>query len=70
MVYNSPESALRALCESLPSRPIGKDTLDRLIDKTLEDTPTKHSSEVQKSQWELALKSEIFALAVCCTSDY
>lgn len=64
MVHRSPEAAIRYILQSLPPRPFHKDEFDRLVSKVLEDTPSKFSPDVRRAQWELALKSEIFALAV------
>ena len=64
MVHRSPDAALRYLLQSLPSRPFIKDELDKLVSEVLQDTPSKFSPDVRRGQWELALKSEIFTLAV------
>lgn len=64
MVHASPEAALCHLIESLPPRPVQKDKLDRLVSEVLQDTPSKSSLDVRRGQWELALKNEIFTLAV------
>jgi hypothetical protein len=64
MVHRSPEAALRCLLQSLPPRPFRKDELDKLVSKVLQDTPSEFSSDVRRGQWELALKNEIFTLAV------
>ena len=64
MVHRSPEAALRCLLQSLPPRPFQKDELDDVVSKVLQDTPSKFSPDVRRGQWELALKDEIFTLAV------
>ncbi|KAH9046953.1 THO complex subunit 1 transcription elongation factor-domain-containing protein [Lactarius deliciosus] len=52
------------LLQSLPPRPFHKDELDKLVSKVLQDTPSKFSLDVRRGQWELALKSEMFTLAM------
>jgi hypothetical protein len=64
MVLASPDAALSHLLKSLPSRPFRKDELDKLVSEVLQDTPSKSSLDVRRGQWELALKNEIFTLAV------
>ena len=65
MVHRSPDAVIRHLLQSLPPRPFHKDELNELISKVLQDTPCKFSSpDVRRGQWELALKSDIFDLAV------
>jgi hypothetical protein len=65
MVHRSPDAAIRYLLQSLPPRPFHKDGLDGLVSKVLEDTPCKFSSsDVRRGRWELALKNDIFDLAV------
>jgi hypothetical protein len=64
MVHASPDSALSHLLKSLPSRPFQRDELDKLVSEVLQDTPSKSSLDVRRGQWELALKNEIFTLAV------
>lgn len=65
MVHRSPDAAIRYLLHSLPARPFHKDELDKLVSKVLQDTPCKFSSpDVRRGQWELALKGDIFDLAV------
>ncbi|KAH9983882.1 hypothetical protein BJV77DRAFT_1062321 [Russula vinacea] len=56
MVHASPEAALCHLIKSLPPRPVQKDKLDRLVSES--------SLDVRRGQWELALKNEIFTLAM------
>ena len=68
MVHASPDAALSRLLKSLPSRPFKKDELDNLVSKVLQDTPSKSSLDVRRGQWELALKNEIFTLAVRTSS--
>ncbi|KAH8992904.1 THO complex subunit 1 transcription elongation factor-domain-containing protein [Lactarius akahatsu] len=64
MDHRSPDAAIRYLLQSLPPRPFHKDELDKLVSEVLQDTPSKFSLDVRRGQWELALKSEIFALAM------
>ncbi|KAH9056853.1 hypothetical protein EDB87DRAFT_1675852 [Lactarius vividus] len=64
MDHRSPDAAIRYLLQSLPPRPFHKDELDKLVSKVLQDTPSKFSLDVRRGQWELALKSEMFALAM------
>ncbi|KAI9459644.1 THO complex subunit 1 transcription elongation factor-domain-containing protein [Lactarius psammicola] len=64
MVQRSPDAAIRYILQSLPPRPFHKDELDKLVSNVLQDSPSKFSPDVRRGQWELALKSEIFALAV------
>jgi aldose 1-epimerase len=64
MVHRSPDAAIRYLLQSLSSRPFQKDELDELVSKVLRDTPSTFSPDVRRGQWELALKNEIFTLAV------
>ncbi|KAH9980603.1 THO complex subunit 1 transcription elongation factor-domain-containing protein [Russula compacta] len=64
MVHRSPDAALRHILQSLPPRPFQKDELDRLVSEVLQDIPSKFSLDVRRGQWELALKSEIFTLAM------
>lgn len=64
MVHTSPDAALSHLLKSLPSRPFQKDELDKLVSEVLQDTPSKSSLDVRRGQWELALKNEIFTLAM------
>ncbi|KAI9432083.1 THO complex subunit 1 transcription elongation factor-domain-containing protein [Lactarius indigo] len=64
MVHRSPDAAIRYLLQSLPPRPFHKDELDNLVSKVLQDTPSKFSLDVRRGQWELALKSEMFTLAM------
>jgi hypothetical protein len=64
MVHPSPDVALRHLVQSLPQRPYQKDGLDKLVSEVLQDKPSKSSQDVLRGQWELALKNEIFDLAV------
>ncbi|KAH9171037.1 THO complex subunit 1 transcription elongation factor-domain-containing protein [Lactarius sanguifluus] len=61
MDHRSPDAAIRYLLQSLP---LHKDELDNLVSKVLQDTPSKFSLDVRRGQWELALKSEMFALAM------
>jgi len=64
MVHASPDAALSHLLKLLPSRPFKKDQLDKLVSEVLQDTPSKSSLDVRRGQWELALKNEIFTLAM------
>ncbi|KAH9958959.1 THO complex subunit 1 transcription elongation factor-domain-containing protein [Russula dissimulans] len=64
MVHRSPDTALSHLLRSLPPRPFQKDELNRLVSEVLQDVPSKPSLEVRRGQWELALKNEIFTLAM------
>jgi hypothetical protein len=68
MVHTSPDVALSHLLKSLPSRPFQKGELDKLVSEVLQDAPSKSSLDVRRGQWELALKSEIFKLAVRASS--
>ncbi|KAI0066697.1 UDP-glucose 4-epimerase [Artomyces pyxidatus] len=63
MVFKSPETALRSLCKSIPTRPLEKDALERLVAKHIKDTPSKLPADAKRAQWEYALKNEIFNLA-------
>lgn len=67
MTHRSPEATLNYLLQSLPPRPFQKDELDELVSTVLQDKPSKLSLDVRRGQWELALKNEIFTLAVCAT---
>ncbi len=67
MLHRSPDVALSYLLQSLPPRPFQKDELDKLVSEVLQDKPSKVSLDVRRGQWELALKNEIFTLAVCAT---
>ncbi|TFY78462.1 hypothetical protein EWM64_g5550 [Hericium alpestre] len=64
MVFRSPETALRSVLKNLPPRPIDKDDLDKLVKKTLKDTPSKFAPEIRKGQWEFALKNEVLTHAM------
>jgi len=64
MVHRSPDTALSHLLRSLPPRPFPKDELNKLVSEVLQDVPSKPSLDVRRGQWELALKNEIFTLAV------
>lgn len=70
MVHRSPNAALRHILRSLPPRPFQKDELDRLVSEVLQDIPSKFSLDVRRGQWELALKNEIFNLAVRATRPF
>jgi hypothetical protein len=67
MTHRSPEAALNYLLQSLPPRPFQKDEFDKLVSAVLQDKPSNISLDVRRGQWELALKNEIFTLAVCAT---
>ncbi len=56
------------LIKSLDSQPATQESLDRLVEKALEDTKGKASPENQKSIWEYLLKNEILKFAVCVSS--
>jgi hypothetical protein len=64
MVHHSPDVALHHLLQLLPPRPYQKDELDQIVSEVLQDKPSKFSQDVLRGQWELALKNEIFTLAV------
>lgn len=68
MVHASPDAALSHLLRCLPSRPFQKEELGKLVSEVLQDTPSKSSLDVRRGQWELALKNEIFTLAVRASS--
>ena len=68
MVHASPDAALSHLLKLLPSRPYQKAELDKLVSEVLQDTPSKSSLDVRRGQWELALKNELFILAVRASS--
>lgn len=55
---------LKALINSIPTRPVRHDTLDNLVKSVLLESQHKVSAENRKSQWEYLLKNEIFNLAV------
>lgn len=54
-----------ALIKSLDSQPATQESLDRLVEKALQDTKGKASPENRKSIWEYLLKNEILNFAVC-----
>ena len=63
-MITSTERALSSLLKQLPPPPVDNSTLEHLVRKTLEETPSRSTPDIRKSQWEYALKNEIFALAV------
>lgn len=58
------EEGLRQLLQSLPPPPAPDSTLDQLVTHTLSLTEPRTSAENRKTQWEYALRNEIFSLAV------
>lgn len=70
MVHRSPDVALRHLLQSLPPRPYKKDELAKLVSEVLQDKPSKFSQDLLRGQWELALKNEIFSIAVRATLSF
>ena len=64
MSYKSPDAAVSALCNVLPTGPFNKAALDALVTRALETTPSSSSAELRRAKWELALKTNIFDLAV------
>ncbi|KAF7436248.1 hypothetical protein PC9H_003077 [Pleurotus ostreatus] len=52
-----------ALIKSLDSQPATQESLDRLVEKALQDTKGKASLENRKSIWEYLLKNEILNFA-------
>ncbi|KZV60179.1 hypothetical protein PENSPDRAFT_594388 [Peniophora sp. CONT] len=64
MSYKSPNAAVSALCNKLPSVPSNKAALDAQVAHALETTPSSSSVELRRAKWELALKSNIFDLAM------
>lgn len=55
---------LKSLVESITDRSPDTQTLYRLVQKALDESSDKVSTENRKSQWEYLLKDEIFTLAV------
>lgn len=58
------ESAFKELFEALPPSPVHKSTLDQLVARTILQAEPNTSSENRKTQWEYALRNEVFSLAV------
>ena len=55
---------LKTLVKLISARPVDALTLDRLVQKVLDESNKKVSVENRKSHWEYLLKNEIFTLAV------
>ena len=64
MVHKSPSATIAALCKSVPSGPFDRAWLDKTVKDALKETPSNSSAELRRSKWELALKNEVFMLAV------
>lgn len=58
------ENALKNLLQSLPPTSSDKEVLEDLVRSTLANVQGHASPENRKTQWEYALKNEIFSLAV------
>ncbi|RDX44303.1 UDP-glucose 4-epimerase [Lentinus brumalis] len=57
------EDSLKSLLATLPPRPIEKQSLDALVERTLSQTQANANPESWKNRWEYALRKEVFALA-------
>ncbi|CDO77293.1 hypothetical protein BN946_scf184753.g43 [Trametes cinnabarina] len=57
------KKSLSSLLASLPPRPIEKDTLDALVQKTLEECRPNVSADTWKTKWEFVLKKDVYELA-------
>ncbi|KAI8980599.1 UDP-glucose 4-epimerase [Trametes punicea] len=55
--------SLTSLLASLPPRPIDKNTLDALVENTLEEYKPKISPDTWKNKWEFVLRKDVFDLA-------
>ncbi|KAF7969000.1 hypothetical protein HWV62_28664 [Athelia sp. TMB] len=53
---------LKALITSIPS-PVDRETLDKLVNSTIQESRSQVPAENRKSQWEYLLRNEIFILA-------
>ncbi|KAI6133645.1 THO complex subunit 1 transcription elongation factor-domain-containing protein [Pisolithus croceorrhizus] len=60
---SSQNQSVKQLLKSFPKRPFEQKTLDDKVAKELRKFQSKASPENVKSQWELVLRSEVFALA-------
>lgn len=58
------EGALKQLLQALPRPPADKQALDPLVSAAIADVEPKTSPENRKTQWEYALRNEVFSLAV------
>ena len=56
---------LTSLLESLPPSPLDESKLNELVGNAIAETRNKSSPENWRSQWENALRNDIFQLAVC-----
>ncbi|KAF8628277.1 hypothetical protein AX15_004041 [Amanita polypyramis BW_CC] len=57
------QPALTSLLNSLPPRPFHQQQLEDLVAKSLQETDSKNSPDIRKSQWEYLLRDDIFKLA-------
>ncbi|VDC04277.1 unnamed protein product [Peniophora sp. CBMAI 1063] len=64
MSFKSPDAAVSALCNKLPTGSFDKAALDAQVAQVLETTPSSSSAELRRAKWELALKTNIFDLAM------
>jgi THO complex subunit 1 len=65
MVHKSPDATIAALCKYPSPKPLDRVWLDKTVKDALKETPSSSSAELRRSKWELALKNEVFMLAVC-----
>jgi hypothetical protein len=64
MIMVSLAPTLQSLIKSIHAQPVDSQTLNRLVQKVLDESNNMVSIENRKSQWEYLLKNEIFTLAV------
>ncbi len=58
------EQNLKSFLATLPARPLERQTLDTLAERTLSQTQATANPESWKNRWEYVLRKEIFDLAV------
>lgn len=61
---SSQTQSVKQLLRTFPKRPFDQKELDEKLAKEIRKFQNKASPENVKSQWELVLRSEVFALAV------
>ena len=58
------EDSLKSLLTTLPARPLEKQSLDTLVERTLSQTQANANPESWKNRWEYVLRKAVFDLAV------
>lgn len=64
MPFKNPDDAIRSILKDFPPRPLEQASFNVLVSKAVSETPSNRSSDIRKSQWEYAVKNELFELAV------